>query len=131
MCFQSFGSSQQPIERGVEQTKQNLGIEPAPLQFEAESPTKYVLDCVKKQSILLLFVILLVALSINVLVCSWVLTSSQPLRANHTFKIPLHQFRTQVTKSQVYLILCCNVKNQPAICQSMNNSKWFSTSKKL
>ena len=37
------------------------------------------------------------------------------LRTNHTFKIILHQFRTQIIKLHVCLIHCYIIKNQPSI----------------
>ena len=48
---------------------------------------------------------------------SWILTSQQPFRVTSgwiTLKIILHQFRRQVTESQVCLLHCCNIKNQPS-----------------
>ena len=45
-------------------------------------------------------------------------TAYSHLRTNHTFTILLHQFKTNVTKSQVCPIHCYNVKNQPSIYQS-------------
>ena len=46
----------------------------------------------------------------------------QHLRKNHTFKIILQQFKTQVTKSQVCSIHCYNIKNQPSISLSKHKS---------
>ena len=49
------------------------------------------------------------------------------LMTNHTLKILLRQFKTQVIKSRVCLIHCQNAKNKPYMYVSMHNSTCFGT----
>ena len=50
---------------------------------------------------------------------------TESLRMNHTFKILSHQFKTQVTKSQVCPVHGYNIKNQSSVDLSMHNSMFW------